>query len=695
MLDRAFGGYQLLVFHINHGVPLRHMGRHDRVGLVQRKKRHRPFALGGHLGYHRVGGVEHGRALGRDVLHDHALEYGQLIHRGDVVQAQVVAAAHVGDHRYVAVVKGQAFAQHATARGFQHGGVHVGVVQHAFGALGAAAVAGVNALAAHVDAVGIGHAHAPALMGQQVRDQAHRGGFAIGAGDGDDGDAPVLPALKQLRNDGLAHRAALAERGAQVHAQARRGVHFHDAAALLFNRAKNAVAHHVHAANMQAHHVGGRHGARGHVGVHVVGHVGGRAAGGQVGVVAQVDALALGGHGVGAKALAGQAGVGNLVKTNLGQRRGVAAAALGVEVDLVDQLRHGVHAVADHLGRVAPGRSHQLVAHHQQAKVVARHVAFHQDAVAKFGSHRIGGAQLGLGGDVHRHALALVAVQGLHHHGQADFQRGLPGVVGVRHGAAHGHRHACGVQQFFSEFLVLRNGFGNGAGGVNFGGLDAALLAAPAKTHHAAGRHAAVGNIARQRSVNHRAGAGPQAHVFVKFAELVQGVGQVKGRVVERCGAQGLRQIKGQAAHIFFAVLHHHLVDAGVKRGLGAAKRHRAAGLRLQPQSCEFEHAGHGHGAFAANGVKGADLGKAGTQPCFKPRQLPHVAFLRAARDDGLDGGVVAPEIGAAQGAKAGYFHGVFGVCSLGRICYALITGPLVNTVFCAGWTRRCEVLRL
>jgi hypothetical protein len=61
---------------------------------------------------------------------------------------------------------------------------------------------------------------------------------------------------------------------------------------------------------MQAHHVGCCYRAGGHVGVHIVSHVGGRAAGGQVGVVAQVDALAFGGNGVGAKALAGQASVG-------------------------------------------------------------------------------------------------------------------------------------------------------------------------------------------------------------------------------------------------------------------------------------------------------------------------------------------------------------------------------------------------
>src|SRR6218665_2892521 len=47
--------------------------------------------------------------------------------------------------------------------------------------------------------------------------------------------------------------------------------------------------------------------AVGHLGVHVVGHVGGAAAGREVGVVAQGHAAAFGRHGVGAQTLAGQA----------------------------------------------------------------------------------------------------------------------------------------------------------------------------------------------------------------------------------------------------------------------------------------------------------------------------------------------------------------------------------------------------
>ena len=87
-------------------------------------------------------------------------------------------------------------------------------------------------------------------------------------------------------------------------------------------------------------------------------------------------------HRVGVKALRGQAGEGDVVEADLGQRGGVAVAAARVAVDLVDQLAHGVHAVADHLRRFAAGGGDQLVADHQQAVVVAGQELLDHDLVA-------------------------------------------------------------------------------------------------------------------------------------------------------------------------------------------------------------------------------------------------------------------------------------------------------------------------
>ena len=159
----------------------------------------------------------------------------------------------------------------------------------------AAAVARVDAQVVDVHAVGIGHADAVAGGAQQMRGQAHGGGLAVGAGHRHDRDAAIFAVGVHVGDDGLAHIAALAEGRIQVHAQAGRGIDFHHAAVLFLQRIQHALGDDVHAADVQADHSGGRHGARGHLGMDLVGHVGGRAASAQVGVVAQEDQRARGG----------------------------------------------------------------------------------------------------------------------------------------------------------------------------------------------------------------------------------------------------------------------------------------------------------------------------------------------------------------------------------------------------------------
>ena len=164
-----------------------------------------------------------------------------------------------------------------------------------------------------------------------------------------------------------------------------------------------------------------------------------------------------------------------VVKPDLGERRGMPFAATRVLVDDVDQLTHVMQAVADHLGRVAPRRCDQFVTHHQQAEVTARQKLF-DDHLTVFGSGLVSGVQLLAGIDVDGDAFALVAVLRFDDHRQADLQRGRPGVVGVGHGPAHGHRHTGRTQQFFGQVFVLRNRFGHRTGGIHLGSLNAALL---------------------------------------------------------------------------------------------------------------------------------------------------------------------------------------------------------------------------
>ena len=487
-----------------------------------------------------------------DVLHDHALEHGQIFNRRDVVQAQVVTASDIGHHGHITPVKGQPFAQHAAAGGFQHGCIHVGVLQHIARTFGAAAVTGVDALTRDVDTIRVGHAHAQAVLGQQVRDQAHGGGLAIGAGDGHQRNAAILMLVEHAGDDGLTHRAPLAVGRRQVHAQTGRGIDLDHATALFFERMQDAVADNVHAANIESHHACGSHGTGCHFRVHAVGDIGGGAAGGQIGVVAQGDALAFGGHGVGIKPLACQARQSNIVKSDFGQRGRMARAAARVFVDLFHHVTDGVLAITHHVGRFTISRRHQLVANHQQAKVVAGNVAFDQDVIAELGGCRVSRCQLFTRRDVDRHALALVATLGFDHHRQTDFTGGHPGIFRGIDLTAERNRHARRSQQFFGQLFVLGDRFRNGTGDVHFGGLDAALLAAPAEHDHAALRHAAKGNVARNRRLHDGARARPQAYIFVEFAQALQRLLQIEGGVVLRRQTQGFGQLQGQAAHRFF-----------------------------------------------------------------------------------------------------------------------------------------------
>ena len=111
-----------------------------------------------------------------------------------------------------------------------------------------------------------------------------------------------------------------------------------------------------------------------------VGHVGGRAAGAQVAVAADQHAHPGRRHRIGRVALLGQDGQGDRVELDEAQDGGVAVAAARVAVDLGDELADGRPAVADDLGRLAPGRGHQPVADDQQAVVGAGDELLDEDA---------------------------------------------------------------------------------------------------------------------------------------------------------------------------------------------------------------------------------------------------------------------------------------------------------------------------
>ena len=421
--------------------------RDDRLVRVGREEDHRARAALGHRRDQRVGCVEHRRAVRPDVLDDHALDGREFFDRRDVVEPEMVASADVGDHGDVAAVECQAFAQHAAARRLEDSEIDVRVHQHAARAARAAAVAGVDPLVADVYAVGIRHADALASVRGKVRDQPHRGRLAVGAGDRDYRNSPVVAVGEHRRDDRLADRAALAERRRQVHSQAGRRVDFDDPAALRFERFVHVAANHVGPADVEPDRLGSRDHPGSEFRMHIVGHVRRAAAGAQVRVVAQDHAGAVRRNRFGREALRGEPGKRNVVEPDLRQRRGMSVATARIGVDLVDEFADRAHAVADDKWRIAASGRDELVADHKQPEVLPGQVLLDQDLGAMLARSCVCGDHLLARADVDRDPLALVAVTRLDDDRRADFAGGLPGVVGVFHRAPEWHRDAGAMQQ--------------------------------------------------------------------------------------------------------------------------------------------------------------------------------------------------------------------------------------------------------
>ena len=151
-------------------------------------------------------------------------------------------------------------------------------------------------------------------------DHARGRGLAVGAGHCDDGDAAVFGRVFVHHvDDRFADRSALAERGRQVHAKPRCGVHFDDAATLGFQRLLHGLADDIDAGDVKADGLCGRDRAGGEFRMYLVGNVGSSAPGRQVRVVAQQDALALRWHGLRRVAFLREMGDGNVVEADLRQ----------------------------------------------------------------------------------------------------------------------------------------------------------------------------------------------------------------------------------------------------------------------------------------------------------------------------------------------------------------------------------------
>ena len=269
----------------------------------------------------------------------------------------------------------------------------------------------------------------------------------------------------------------------------------------------------------------------------------------------------------------------------------------------------------------------------------------------------VGGIELLARRDVDGDALALIAILRLDDHRQADVLGGGPAVVGVRHRTAERHRYAGCIEQLLGKFLVLGDGFGDAAGAVDFGRLDAALLGTPAELHQAAAGEAPVRNAACDGRVDDGARARAEALGFVQIAQLGDGRRGVEFRTVLRGVDELLGQFQRAAADRFFAVLESDLIDAFLDGARGMAEIHRAAGLRLQRHCGVFEHVGQRERLAQHDRVQFTDGREKRAKAGLEAGQAPDGVLVVLAIDDRLDAGMAAPEIGAAQGADACDVH--------------------------------------
>ena len=421
---------------------------------------------------------------------------------------------------------------------------------------------------------------------------------------------------------------------------------------LLFERTQDVAADEVDPGDVEADHLRSGNGARGEVGMNVVGDVGGGAAGREIGVVAQDDALAACRDRICGQAVFRESGEGDVVKANPGQAGGVAFTAFRIAVDQFDELANAAHAVADDRRRFTPRGGDELVADDEDAVILAWQESFDEHTVADPERRCVSGFDAFARRQIHGDALALISVLRLDDDGvavfDADFTGSGPGVFGAGYRPSHRNGYASRLQQCLRQLLVLRDRFGDGARAVSLCGLNPALFAAPAELDHAALGQSAEGDVARCRSVDDGAGTRTEAHFLVQLAQAAQGAVEVEGQVIHRSAAEFLRQIEGQAADRLFAVLDDDLEDAFLDRLRRSAERHRATGLRLQSERRELERVRHRYDVVADRRLQQGNLREALAQPRLELRNVTDGAFHFAQRNDCLDRGVPAPQIGAA-----------------------------------------------
>ena len=186
----------------------------------------------------------------------------------------------------------------------------------------------------------------------------------------------------------------------------------------------------------------------------------------------------------------------------------IATTWIGIEY--IDQLCYRGFAVADDKYRFATGAGSQLATDDQQAMFIARNEAFDQDATSFFQCGEVGSFDFSAGIQINKDASSMVGVGRFDDHRQADIFGGLPGVGRAIDDPSLRDRYATRFEQGFSQILVARNAFGDGAGAVGFGSPDATLFNPVAQLHQVAFRQSDRRDPALVSGINDTGRAGAE-----------------------------------------------------------------------------------------------------------------------------------------------------------------------------------------
>ena len=436
-------------------------------------------------------------------------------------------------------------AQQAAACGFQHGEIDLRIGQDHARRDRPGHVALHRALAVDIDAIGGREAGRIAGHLDDVREHARRRRLAVGAGQGRDRHARRRTGREQHVDHRAGDVARLAFAGRHVHAEARRRVHFADAAADALVAFGDVGAEEVHAADVEADGLDRAHGHVAVVRVDDVGDIGRGAAGGQIGGGAQVDHATLFRHRVGVDLGARHHHLGLRIEFEPGQHLFVADAAARILVHDIDQLANAVLAVADDMARRAARGGDEFAVDDEQTMVVAFQIRFDDDRTRDFFRFVETGDHFRFVRQADRDTAAMVAVVGLGDDRIADAARGANGAGFALHQFLARHGQAERTEDLVGLFLVAGQFDRDMRRFSRHRGLDALLVLAVAKLHERLFVQTQPRDVAFFRRF-HQRGSGRAERTALRIAD--EGIARFRPVPVLGHAAFGLEFLRQQRA---------------------------------------------------------------------------------------------------------------------------------------------------